>query len=232
MSFVVSLCSFFPDPKIVGVSMTNDFTFALNVKGKGTILLHCTLYPTGRSTMQKAIDDRYPRVYQLEDSARVNFSLMSLEDQDALSKFIAKLPQRDLSYLQVDITQPEAQARWLRNIEEGKSICICAYDSKGMVGYASVQISEDKERRVGEIRVNIVQGYRSRGLGRGLIDEVMFISRQIELETVTARMLSDQFGAQSAFKRLGFHVDRLLESYVEESPGASKDLLVMSTTLH
>ncbi len=182
--------------------------------------------------MQEAINDRYPRVYRLEDNAQVSFSLMSSEDQNALSTFIAKLPQRDLSYLQVDITQPEVQLRWLRSIEQGSSICVCAYDPAGMVGYASVQISAEKDRRAGEIRVNITQGYRSRGLGRGLIAEIMFISQQIELETVTARMLFDQYGAQAAFKRLGFHVDCLLDSYVEESPGVSKDLLVMSTTLH
>lgn len=178
--------------------------------------------------MQKAIAERYPLTYLLEDGAKVTFSLMSKSDQEALSKFIEGLAKNDLHYLQVDITQPDIQQRWFESIEQGKSVCLCAYDAKGLVGYASVQVSG----QVGEIRVNIVQGYRSRGLGRGLIDEIIKIARQTDLHVVKARMLSDQYGAKAAFKRLGFENEQVLEGYVEDSPGKSKDLLVMATTLH
>ena len=44
-------------------------------------------------------------------------------------------------------------------------------------------------------------------------------------------MLSDQHGAKAAFRRLGFQETRVLEGYVKDSPGGSKDLLVMSTDL-
>ena len=180
--------------------------------------------------MQQAIADRYPLAHQLEDGARITCSLMSHEDRDALSKFLARLGKHDLVYLQIDITQPEIQELWLDSITEGKSVCICAYDPKSLVGYASVQISDDAGRRDGEIRVNISRGYRSRGLGRILIAEIFEVAKLARLQTVTARMLSDQYGARSAFERLGFVGSRVLEDYVKDASGASKDLLVMTAS--
>ncbi len=182
--------------------------------------------------MQKAIADRYPLSYSLEDGAKVTFSLMSTDDREALSEFIGDLPRHDLLYLQVDVTQPEVLERWLNSVDNGDSIGLCAYDPAGLVGYASLQMSDDADRRSGEIRVNINQGYRSRGLGRGLTTEIIHIARQVSLDIVTARMLSDQHGAKAAFKRLGFAEERLLEGYVQDAGGASKDLLVMASTLH
>ena len=181
--------------------------------------------------MLGAIADRYPISHYLEDGAKVTCSLMSSSDREELSNFLARLTRYDLLYLQTDITQPDIQELWLDSIAKEKSVCICAYDPARLVGYASVQISDNNGRRNGEIRVNISQGYRSRGLGRVLISEIFNISKHIKLEILTARMLSDQYGAQAAFKRLGFVRKKVLENYIVDPSGTSKDLLVMTSNL-
>ncbi len=175
--------------------------------------------------MISEITDRYPREHQLEDSARINFSLMSSSDHESLSNFVTRLARHDLLYLQIDITKNDVRQRWFDTIDQGSSVCICAYDPKQLVGYASIQISND----LGEIRVNIDQGYRSRGLGKALISEIFFIAKKLELREVTARMLTDQYGAISAFKRLGFEKKEVLENYATGSEGDLKDLLVMAS---
>lgn len=181
--------------------------------------------------MDSAITDKYPRVHQLEDGAKVTWSLMTSDDLSNLSKFLNRLPAKDLAYLQVDITDAVVQQMWLQSIAEGKSICLCAYDPASLVGYASVQVSGDQEQRKGEIRVNISQGYRSRGLGRILIGEILDISKMLHLSLLTARMLSDQHGARAAFGRLGFSRQALLEGYVDDPSLDCRDLLVMSSNL-
>lgn len=175
--------------------------------------------------MLEAVTNRYPVGHRLEDGASITCSLMSHEDRGELSKLLGRLSRNDLAYLQVDITQPENQNRWFDQMVEGKSIGICAFDPAQLVGYASVHISDDRERRTGEIRVNISQGYRSRGLGRILISEVFEVSKLVELKAVTARMLADQHGARSAFERLGFVKEK------EHVTSDRKNLLVMSATL-
>ena len=66
-------------------------------------------------SMLKAVADKYPVSHQLEDGAKVNCSLMTSDDLDALSKFLNRLTQTDLAYLQADITDPELQKRWLQS---------------------------------------------------------------------------------------------------------------------
>lgn len=176
--------------------------------------------------MASAISERYPLSHQLEDGARTNFSLMSLEHREDLSKFVDRLSSHDLLYLQVDIRQPDVLDRWFDAIQTSRSVCICAHDPARMIGYASVHMSDDG--RDGEIRVNIDRGYRSRGLGKALISEIYFVANQMDLESVTARMTSDQHGAISAFTRLGFVEKDVLVDRVTDQDGRSKDLIIMS----
>ncbi len=180
--------------------------------------------------MSNAFIDRYPVSHTLEDGAKISCSVMSSEDRDALKYFISQLRRYDLAYLQVDITKSDVLERWLDTIDQGRSVCICAYDPKQLVGYASVQLAS-RGQPSGEIRVNISQGYRSRGLGRVLISEILHVARRLNLELITARMLSDQHGARAAFERLGFARQEVLPNYVKDAKGTGKDLLVMATEI-
>lgn len=181
--------------------------------------------------MTSPISDKYPTEHRLEDGAKITCHLMSADDRVPLSKFLDRLSSRDLQYLQVDITKPEAQERWLEHIELGNSYCICAYDPATMVGYASVHISDRSGAQRGEIRVNISQGYRSRGLGKLLIQEIFSVAKMLELESVYARMMSDQPGAVAAFKHLGFVEDPTLRKPAKNQAGAPGDLIVMTSDL-
>ena len=178
--------------------------------------------------MLKAITDRYPIEHHLEDGAKITCSLMTADDREPLSKFLGRLHARDLLHLQVDITKPEAQENWLRHIEEGRSVCICAYDPATMVGYASVHVSEKNGIRSGEIRVNISQGYRSRGLGKILTREIFTVAKLLQLKSVYARMMDDQPGAKAAFKRLGFVEDPGQRKPARDQAGRPGDLIVMT----
>jgi L-amino acid N-acyltransferase YncA len=182
--------------------------------------------------MHDSIAQLYPREHQLEDGARITCALMQDGDQKALTSFLSRLTRMDLLYLQFDVRKPEVQKQWFADIAHGKSICICARDPAGMVGYASIQMSEAAAPdQYGEIRVNISQAYRSRGLGRILTQEIFEVAKILKLRRLTARMLSDQFGAKSAFERLGFHKQSTLHNHVQLKSGETKDLLIMARQL-
>ena len=81
---------------------------------------------------------RYPKTITLPDGARVAMRLMTPADRDAVLAFARSLPEEDLLFLRVDLTQPEVVDDWMRNTASGHSITVVATDDTGMVGYATV----------------------------------------------------------------------------------------------
>ena len=166
---------------------------------------------------------------QLPDGATVSLKLMGAEDQDAVVAFAKALPEEDLLFLSLDITDPKAVAGWIANIESERATTIAAYDEQGLVGYANVQKNTTPwMRRVGEIRVNVAPSYRGRGLGRLLINRIFDIARGQGLKKIIAQMTADQRGAQSAFRRLGFVPEAMLADFVVDRHDHTHDLVMMT----
>ena len=171
----------------------------------------------------------YPRETKLPDGTTVEVRLMSAADRDAVLKFARSLPEEDLLFLRVDLTEPGVIDDWVRNLESGSSVSLVAYNEDGLVGYATVHRSPARwTRRVGEIRVNVSPDYRARGLGRRLISQIFDLARAQGLKKLMANMTTDQPGAQAAFRKLGFVPEALLADYVEDRNGLSRDLVIMS----
>lgn len=175
------------------------------------------------------LKNSYPHDVQLSDSQEANLRVLSSEDQAAILEFARNLPEDDLLFLRVDITEPEVVANWISNIEAGTTLSIVAYDDEGVAGYATVDRNPARwTRRVGEIRVNVAPRCRTKGLGRHLTAQIFDIARALGLKKLMANMTMDQAGAQAAFKRLGFMPEALLADYVEDRDGVPRDLVIMS----
>ena len=173
--------------------------------------------------------DHYPKSITLVDGADVEIRLMSEADRDPVLSFAKALTQEDLLFLRVDITQPQVVDEWIDNLKTGHSTSLVAYDDEGLIGYATVHRNPAPwTRRVGELRVNVSQAYRARGLGKNLTSEIFDIARGIGVKKLMANMTPDQRGAQAAFRRLGFVPEAILADYVEDRNGMSRDLVIMS----
>ena len=171
----------------------------------------------------------YPRTITLPDGETVQMRLMTAADRDAMLAFARGLPQEDLLFLRTDITDPAVVDEWIRNVETHLSTTLLAFDSTGLVGYATVHRNNAPwTRSVGEIRVNVGPRYRARGLGRSLTAQIFDLARGLGLRKLMANMTTDQPGAQAAFRRLGFIPEALLADYVEDRNGTPRDLVMMS----
>ncbi len=173
--------------------------------------------------------DSYPRELKLPDGDEVSINLFTRDDKDAVLAFARSLPEEDLLFLRVDLTQEDVVDDWIANVESNNSTTIVAYSGDNLVGYATVHRSPARwTRRVGEIRVNVAASHRGKGLGRNLTAQIFDISRGLELRKLMANMTTDQHSAQAAFRRLGFVPEALLADYVEDRNGVSRDLVIMS----
>ncbi len=175
------------------------------------------------------LSERFPRDITLNDGHGVQLRLMSADDRDAVLGFARGLPEEDLLFLRLDVTQGDVVDDWIANLASGNSTSLVAYDDGVLVGYATVHRNPAPwTRRVGEIRVNVGPDYRGKGLGKNLTSQIFDIARAQGLKKVMANMTSDQPGAQAAFRRLGFVPEALLADYVEDRNGLSRDLVIMS----
>jgi L-amino acid N-acyltransferase YncA len=177
---------------------------------------------------QSASKRKYPWTTDIK-GAKVTLRLMKPEDKDALLEFAQSLPEDDLLFLAIDITQSEAVDTWLRHIEAGHLHTILVEADNKLVGHGSLLHEEQVwTRHLGGMILLICPEMRGRGLGNLLASELFAHARELGLRKVVARMASEQKGAIQVFERLGFKVEALLADCVIDRNDRTHDLIIMS----
>jgi RimJ/RimL family protein N-acetyltransferase len=159
----------------------------------------------------------------------VTFRLMEASDRDGVLAFARSLPDHDLLYLRLDITDPEVVDEWVENIDKGRTITVIAEGGGEILGYAGLHRDDVTWRRhVGEIRVMLKPDLRGFGLGKIMANEVFAIAKDLGLQKVMVQMTTDQRGARGMVESLGFQPEALLADFVMARDGNTYDLLIMS----
>ena len=174
----------------------------------------------------------YPCTVNLGNRNKATFRLMDGDDAERVVRFARALPEEDLLFLRVDLTDADVVEQWLQNQKAGRSIALYAEVGGEMAGYASLQLNETSwQRHLGEIRVQVGRGQRGIGLGRALAAEIFAIARDLDLRKIVAQMTADQKSAIATFEKLGFQPEALLQDFVVDRAGRSRDLVMMSYDL-
>ena len=159
----------------------------------------------------------------------ITFRLMEASDRDGILTFARSLPDHDLLFLRLDITDPEVIDEWVENIDKGRTITVIAEGGSEIIGYASLHRDDVSWRRhVGEIRVMLKPDLRGFGLGKIMANEVFAIAKDLGLQKVMVQMTTDQRGARGMVESLGFQPEALLADFVMARDGRTYDLLIMS----
>jgi hypothetical protein len=79
-----------------------------------------------------------PRPVQLKDGTPVVLRLMTPGDAASIAAFARSLPEDDLLFLRMDITDPDAVAHWMRNLEAGLTTTVIAEAGGSIAGYAAL----------------------------------------------------------------------------------------------
>ncbi len=171
----------------------------------------------------------YPRQARLDNGKVFDLRLMTAANRDEIVELAKSLPQVDVLFLRMDITDPKKVDDWVRNVEAGRTVTVLAYDGEKLAGWASLHHDEVLwTRHVGEIRTIVGTGYRGIRLGARLVEEIFTIAQELGLKKITAQMTSDQKGARATFERIGFRPEALLADHVVDHEGRTHDMLIMS----
>ena len=152
-------------------------------------------------------------------------------DRDAMTAFVATLPEHDLLFLGRDLTHPRVIAAWQDAITEGwidSLVAVCA-DTGELVGTAALMRDPlGWSAHVGEVRLLVGPERRGAGLGRDLLEAVFGIAQDRGLAKLSARMTPDQTGSIALFESLGFRAEALLRDQVRGRDGRGHDLAILS----
>lgn len=178
--------------------------------------------------MTTPVQRHYPRT-QSFGTADVELRLMTTADGPALADFMGTLPNRELMFVNRDLTHPKVIAAWLKALEQGRLTSLVAYHNGELVGCTAIVVDNlSWSRHVGELRVISDSAWRGRGLGRWLIQESFAIALGLGLEKLTVQMTVDQRAAIGIFEELGFHAEAVLQKHVKDHDGQYHDLAVLS----
>ena len=173
----------------------------------------------------------YPWTTDIKNG-QITLRLMTPKDGKTMLALTQSLPEEDLVFLTVDITQPGIVERWAHSLESGRIKVVIAEASGQFVGYGSLSRAEPFwTRHLGEIQIVITPEFRGRGLGHILANEVYALAQEQGLQKIVARMAAGQRGAVQVFESLGFRAEALLADYVMDRQGRTHDLIVMSYDL-
>ena len=154
---------------------------------------------------------------------------MTRLDRENFLRFTQALPEHDLLFLRIDITDPDVIDAWLDNVDLERIVTIVAERDGEICGYGSLHLGNAQwSQHVGELRVLIHESMRGKGLGRALTEGIFAQALDRGIEKMVAQMTIDQKGAIATFEELGFKAEALLRDHVKDRNGEKHDLLVYS----
>ena len=178
--------------------------------------------------MTKNATKTYPWSHRFGD-VDVTLRHITAADRDSILAFTRELPEQDLLFLRMDITQAHVVDTWIQFIETGKTVSLLAEADGQMVGYCSLHTSEILwTRHLGEIRLLVAHSHRGTGIGGELARQTFELAGHLRLQKLVVQMMSTQQDAQTLFHHLGFVPEALLHDWAIDRNGRTHDLIVMS----
>ncbi len=159
----------------------------------------------------------------------ITLRLMTSEDKNAMLEFARSLPEDDLLFLAIDITQESAVDDWIRRLKDSNLHTILVEKDGKLVGHGSLLHEEQVwTRHLGGMILLLSPDVRGMGLGHILAGELFAHADHLKLRKVMARMAASQKGAISVFQKLGFKMEALLADCVIDRNDRTHDLIIMS----
>jgi len=169
---------------------------------------------------------------KLKDGSEVLIRKLGKDDKSRSLAFFRALPKEDRAYLRVDVTKPEIVERRIQTMESDRIMRLVAVNDEQIVADGSLELeSRDWQKHVAELRLIVARPFQRKGLGMLMARELYMLAASKKVEEIIVKIMGPQIGAQSIFKRLGFHQDAVLHDYVQDIDGTKQDLVLMRCDL-
>src|SRR5215831_21065789 len=91
-----------------------------------------------------------------------------------------------------DVTVPKISARWAKTLDYSRVLPLLAFLDGTIVGDGTLHHRRAGARQhIGEVRVVVASAYRNRGVGRGLLHQLIDIAGEKGLKKLIFEMVAD-----------------------------------------
>lgn len=176
--------------------------------------------------------DEFPKEIALKGGLSSTIRPLEEGDEKVLHEFFLGIPKRELMFLKHRVTDAGVIRGWCRDIDPSHKCPLVAMNDGKILGTATLhQDLGGWKCHIGRVSVLIHPDFRSKGLARALVSELIEIARHCGLEEVSAEFIGEQEGAMRTFALLGFsHLCRL-EKYVKDIEARRHDWVLMGLRL-
>jgi L-amino acid N-acyltransferase YncA len=165
----------------------------------------------------------------LKDGTKVTIRNLTIEDLDRLMSFYQSLPEEDLKYLRVDVTNRNIVKQRIEFADAGDIFRIIALKGDSIIADGALELTTEEWRsHQGELRVIVAKEFRRKGVGMIIMRELYFLAVEKKVERVVAKMMKPQIAARTICRKLGFREEVLIHDYVKDQTGKSQDLVIMT----
>jgi ribosomal protein S18 acetylase RimI-like enzyme len=154
----------------------------------------------------------------------MEFRPIEAHDAPALTRFFARIPDADRTFLKEDVDDPAVVAAWAQP-GAARTIAVKAGEVLGSVAVVPLH---GWSSHVGEVRLVVDPAHRGRGLGRALARHAVHDAMELELAKLVVEVIADQTALIGMFSALGFDAEALLADHVRDRDGEIRDLLVLA----
>jgi len=191
--------------------------------------------PVRGASMDKLVEilvGSYPKRVVLDDGSAVNFRPLRKSDEAALGEFFRSLPLKDRACLKDDVADPQVIARWIHHLDFDNVLPLVATDDGRIVGDVTLHFDPvGWTMHRGEIRLTTDTGFRTRGLGKKLTQEIIDIATRLGLEQLSIELSPKVPEAFQLCQKLGFAQAALLKGFIIDLDGNEGDLVLMVKNL-
>jgi len=175
---------------------------------------------------------KYPKDIKLKDGSKVKLRPLKRTDEKEFHALFQTIPEPERMFIKHRVTDLAIIRDWCQNIDLGRNLPLLATDGSKILGVATLhQQLGGWKRHIGRVSVLVQPKVRGRGIARGLVHEIVDISRATGLEKVEAEFIGGQETAIHMFAMLGFSELLRLENYVKDMQAIAHDYVMMGLDL-
>jgi GNAT superfamily N-acetyltransferase len=158
---------------------------------------------------------------------------MVTSDVEGLLDYFLRLPEQDRFYLKEDVTARSVIEGWAQKLDYDRALPLLALEGAKIVADAMLlRRRGDARSHVGEIRTTVDPEYRGRGLGTGIMRELIEIAYDADLEFVLFEFVGEaEDQAMQAVSALGAFETGRIEGAALDLAGRHHDLVFFKLPL-